>query len=322
MKIGNLSLANNLFLAPMAGITDLPFRLISKSFGVSLVFTEMVSANGLVYNGARTRDLLRSDPREKPLAVQLFGEDPDVMAQAAALVEEAADVIDINMGCPVKKVVRSGAGSALMREPRRAAAVISAVRHVTQRPLTVKFRSGWDRDNENYLEFGHMAQEEGADAVTLHPRTRAQGFGGLSDWSHIRRLKQMLAIPVIGSGDVLKTADADRLIVQTGCDALMLGRGAYGNPWLARSILNLSNREENPFTPPVERREVALLHLDMHLEYFGAARTLGEMRKHLCWYARGLPGAANFRARINSTRSISEMVRETDAFFSASADQL
>ncbi len=322
MKIGNLSLANNLFLAPMAGITDLPFRLIFKSFGVSLVFTEMVSANGLVYNGARTRDLLRSQAREKPLAVQLFGADPDIMARAAALVEEEADVIDINMGCPVKKVVRSGAGSALMREPLRAAAIIRAVRHVTRRPLTVKFRSGWDRDSENYLEFGRMAQEEGADAVTLHPRTRTQGFGGLSDWSHIRKLKQALKIPVIGSGDVLKPADADRLTEQTGCDALMLGRGAYGNPWLARSILNLNNREETSCPPPAKRRQVALLHIDMHLEYFGATRTLGEMRKHLCWYARGLPGAANFRARINSTRSIAEMVRETDAFFSASSDQL
>ncbi len=317
MKIGDLSLANNLFLAPMAGITDLPFRLIVKSFGVSLVFTEMVSANGLVYNGARTRDLLRSEPREKPLAVQLFGADPDMMARASALVEEDADVIDINMGCPVKKVVRSGAGSALMREPLRAAAIIRAVRRTTQRPLTVKFRSGWDRGRENFLEFGRMAQEEGADAVTLHPRTRAQGFGGISDWNHIRRLKQALDIPVIGSGDVFKPADADRLIEQTGCDALMLGRGAYGNPWLARSILTMDNRQETACPPAAERREVALLHIDMHLQYFGAARTLGEMRKHLCWYARGLPGAANFRARINSTRTIAEMVQETEAFFSA-----
>lgn len=321
MEIGTISLSNNLFLAPMAGITDLPFRLIVKSFGVSLVFTEMVSANGLIYSGARTREFLRSDPHEKPLAVQIFGSDPDIMARAAVMVEDDADIIDINMGCPVKKVVRSGAGSALMCTPGRAAEIIGAVRRATQRPLSVKFRSGWDRQNENYLQFGHIAQEQGADAVTLHPRTRTQGFGGQAEWDHIRRLKQSLQIPVVGSGDILAPADAYAMLKQTGCDALMLGRGIYGNPWLALAILNPDNSEATQPPSLSARYQVAMRHLALHLEHFGPVRTLGEMRKHLCWYARGLQGASAFRARINSSRTISEMTQTAEAFFTEPCTQ-
>lgn len=312
MKIGHLTLENNVLLAPMAGISDLPYRRIMKSFGAALVFSEMISANGLIFDGKRTRQLLRSDACEKPLAVQLFGFDPDFLAQAAAMVEDEADVIDINMGCPVKKVIRSGAGCALMKDPLRVARIVQGVRRATQRPLTIKFRSGWDDASINYLQIGDIAQQEGADAVILHPRTRAQGFGGKADWRHLRALKMHLRIPVIGSGDIFQAQDAFNMQQMTACDAVMIGRGAYGNPWLLRDIL-----QGYPSPPPTseERAIVALNHLDHHLECFGERRTLGEMRKHLCWYSRGLPGAATFRAQINRTSCVEQMRQNVRAFF-------
>lgn len=312
MIIGHLTLKNNVLLAPMAGISDLPYRRIMKSFGASLVFSEMVSANGLIFDGKRTRELLRSEAYEKPLAVQLFGSDPDLLAQAAAMVEGEADVLDINMGCPVRKVIRSGAGCALMKDPLRVARIVQSVRRATQRPLTIKFRSGWDDASINYLHIGDIAQEEGADAVILHPRTRAQGFGGKADWLHLRALKMRLRIPVIGSGDIFQAQDAFDMQHLTACDAVMIGRGAYGNPWLLRDIL-----QGHPSPPPTseERATVAFNHLEHHLECFGERRTLGEMRKHLCWYSRGLPGAAAFRAQINATSSVTQMRQTIRSFF-------
>ncbi|MDO3377035.1 tRNA dihydrouridine synthase DusB [Geoalkalibacter halelectricus] len=317
MRIGSLSLENNLFLAPMAGISDLPYRRIMKDFGAGLVFSEMVSANGLVYEGRRTRELLRTCSEEGPLAVQIFGSDPDILARAAALVENDGALLDINMGCPVRKVVRSGAGSALMREPPRVAAIVRAVRRVTARPLTVKIRSGWDGASENFLEIGRIAQEEGADAVTLHPRSRAQGFSGKAAWEHIRALKRELRIPVIGSGDVFAPADAYNMLEDTGCDAVMVGRGGYGNPWLLGAIR--ARERAACWAPPARtaRLEVVLRHFDLHLEQFGPLRTLGEMRKHLCWYSRGLGGASNFRALVNSSRCVEELRCATHDFFLA-----
>lgn len=315
MRIGTLTLTNNLFLAPMAGISDLPFRQITKAFGAGMVFSEMVSANGLVFDGRRTRALLRSSAKEQPLAVQLFGSDPGILARAAALVEDDGALLDINMGCPVKKVVRGGAGSALLREPTRVALIVRAVRRVTTRPLTIKIRSGWDEGSLNFLEIGRIAQEEGADAVTLHPRTRAQGFTGKAHWEHIRELKTHMRIPVIGSGDLFQPADVHAMQRLTGCDAMMVARGSYGNPWLVRASLT---GETQPHAPaPAERMAVALEHLDMHLEHFGAHRTLGEMRKHLCWYSRGLSGAAGYRSRINGSASVEALRETTRAFFLA-----
>ncbi|WP_305042588.1 tRNA dihydrouridine synthase DusB [Geoalkalibacter sp.] len=315
MRIGSLTLTNNLFLAPMAGISDLPFRQITKAFGAGLVFSEMISANGLVFDGRRTRALLRSSAQEQPLAVQLFGSDPDILARAAALVEDDGALLDINMGCPVKKVVRGGAGSALLREPTRAAAILRAVRRVTARPLTVKIRSGWDGVSLNFLEIGRIAQEEGADAVTLHPRTRAEGFTGKARWEHIRELKAQLRIPVIGSGDLFQAADVHTMRQLTSCDAVMVARGSYGNPWLLRDSLAATTAPQPPV--PAERMAVALEHLELHLEHFGAHRTLGEMRKHLCWYSRGLSGAASYRARINAATSVEALREATRAFFLA-----
>jgi nifR3 family TIM-barrel protein len=307
MKIGSLQLANPVILAPMAGITDLPYRLIMKRFGAALVFTEMISANGLHFSGAATFELLRSDPAERPLGVQLFGDDPQRLAEAARQVEAAADLIDLNCGCPVRKVVGSGAGCALLRDPARVAKIVASVRRATSLPLTIKLRSGWDADNRNYLEVARLAVSEGVDAVTLHPRTRTQMFGGRADRSEIAALKQALAVPVIASGDLFTAQDAASMLAETGCDALMVARGGYGNPWLIRQILDrLEGRpEEQPSAE--ERLAVAGEHLELFYDIFGPARTLVHMRKHLCWYTHGLANAAAFRQRVNQSRSVAEL---------------
>lgn len=315
MQIGRLQLTNNVILAPMAGITDLPYRLLMKRFGAGLVFTEMVSANGLVRAGNRTRELLRSDPAERPLGVQLFGADPEVLAAATLLVGEAGDLLDLNLGCPVNKVVRSGAGSALLRDPGLVGRIVAAVVRSTVLPVTVKIRSGWDNGSVNFLEIGRIAEAEGAAAVTLHPRTRSQGFGGRADWSQIAELKAALRIPVVGSGDILEAADALAMQAATDCDGVMIGRGAYGNPWLIRDILALQAGTAAAPPTPRERLQVAGEHLQAFTAMFGAAKTLREMRKHLCWYSRGLDGAAGFRGRVNHARSLAELEAAMAEFF-------
>lgn len=315
MKIGTLNLQNSLFSAPMAGISDLPYRLIMKRQGAALVFTEMISANGLFFNGQATRELLKSAGEEHPLAIQLFGEDAGRLADAAAIVEEHGDLIDLNLGCPVRKVVRSGAGSALLREPLKVAEILRAVRKATSRPLTVKIRSGWDESSVNYLEIARIAVDSGIDAITLHPRTRVQMFGGHSDWSHIRQLREAVPVPVIGSGDLFSAEDAITMFEQTGCHAVMFGRGGYGNPWIIRQTLDRLAGLPALAPAPEERQTTALQHLDLCLEYFGPQKTLGQMRKHLSWYVRGLEGAAGFRTAINRVRSIDEMRGLLENFF-------
>lgn len=317
MRISTLQLANPVILAPMAGITDLPYRLIMKRFGAALVFTEMVSANGLFYGGSGTDELLRSSPMERPLGVQLFGDDPQRLADAARRVEGSADLIDLNCGCPVKKVVGSGAGSALLRDPARVARIVAEVRRATPLPLTIKLRSGWDAQSRNFLEVARLAVDEGVDAVTLHPRTRTQMFGGRADWSDIAALKQSVAVPVIASGDLFTADDAAALFEQTGCDAVMVARGGYGNPWLIGQILDrLAGRPERHPTAR-ERLEVAREHLDLFMATYGPARTLAHMRKHLCWYTHGLPNATAFRQRINRTQSVTGMYELLNEFAAA-----
>jgi tRNA-dihydrouridine synthase B len=316
MKIGSLQLDNNIFLAPMAGISDLPYRRLMKRFGAGLVFSEMVSANGLIRDGKATRELLRSHPEERPLAVQLFGDDPAVLARAAAIIEEDAELIDLNFGCPVPKVVRSGAGSAVLRDPMRAAAIVAAVRRATRRPLTIKIRSGWDSQSINFLQIARLATAEGVDAITLHPRTRAQGFTGQANWSDIRELKAAATVPVIGSGDLFSAGDAAAMQESTGCDAVMIGRGGYGNPWLIRDLLAGQRGEVVAPPKPLERLAAAQMHLQLFLETFGPRKALLDLRKHFCWYARGIPGAALFRARLNTTGNLEELVALLVEFFS------
>jgi nifR3 family TIM-barrel protein len=319
MNIGTLVLENPIISAPMAGISDLPYRLIMKRHGAALVFTEMISANGLFFNGQATRELLRSSPEEHPLGIQLFGDDPQRLAEAAEQVEEHGELIDLNLGCPVRKVIRSGAGSALLREPGKVARIISAVRRATSRPLTIKFRSGWDSASINYLDIARIAVAEGVDAVTLHPRTRTQMFGGQADWQQIKHLKEALPVPVIGSGDLFCAEDVKTMFEQTGCDAVMIGRGGYGNPWIIGQSLDLLAGRPTTQPTPAERLDVVRSHFNLSLVTFGPQKTLGQMRKHCCWYVRGMENAAGFRASINKTLTIDDMSKLLENFFADAA---
>ncbi len=314
MNIGHLQLKNNVLLAPMAGITDLPFRTVVRSFGCGLAFTEMVSGSGLNRVTERTVRGLASSPATRPLRVQLFGCDPDTLAEAARIaMERGADLLYVNMGCPVKKVAKTGSGASLMRDPGRVAAVLRAVRRASALPLTVKIRAGWNARQINALEVGQIAEECGDDAVILHPRTADQGFAGLSDWGLIAALKERIRIPVIGSGDIRRPEDAVRMFRETGCDGVMVGRGVLGNPWLIRNILyRLSGMD---FCEPSlsERTEIIQRHLAMAVEYYGEKVGTRDFRKHLLWYTKGLPGGAQFRAaagRITDPTSVRKVLQD------------
>lgn len=299
----------------MAGITNLPMRLLAREQGASLCFTEMVSVNGLVREGAKSFSLMKSSPLDRPLGVQLFGDDPGLLAEGARLAGEFGDLLDINMGCPVRKVVGSGAGSALLQSPEKVRAIVREVRRATTLPFTVKIRTGWTAESANYLEIGRIAAGEGVDAITLHPRTRSQMFEGRSDWRQIGELKATLPIPVLGSGDLFTPADVAEMLEETGCDGVMIARGALGNPWIFRETLALvAGREPHPPTPG-ERLDVALRHLHLFSAEAGERVAVREMRKHLCWYAHGLPGAAQFRGRVNRIDSMAELEEVMAEFF-------
>ena len=315
LTIGSLTLANNLILAPMAGITNLPMRLVAREEGAPLAFTEMVSVNGLVRDGEKSFDLVRSIPEDRPLGIQLFGDDPELLAEGARRVAGMGELIDINMGCPVRKVVNSGSGSALLKEPAKVAAIIRAVRNATRLPLTIKIRTGWGSDTANFLEIGRIAESEGCDAVTLHPRSRAQMFDGTADWSKIGELKAALAIPVIGSGDLFSAGDIIAMLERTGCDGVMVARGGLGNPWIFREAMDLASGRPPRLAGPRERCRAALRHLELFCACHGERVALLEMRKHLCWYARGVPGAAQFRAEVNRLRGLEEMTAAMRTFF-------
>jgi nifR3 family TIM-barrel protein len=315
LAIGALNLPDNLFLAPMAGITDVPVRLLARRYGATLCFTEMVSVNGLVREGQKSFDLVRSTPDDRPLGIQIFGEVPEVMGEGAALVAGYGDLIDINMGCPVRKVVGSGAGSALLREPLKIAAIIRAVRRRISLPLTIKIRSGWQAGEENYREIAAIAEAEGCDAVTLHPRTRAQMFSGKSSWEQIAEVSSLLAIPVIGSGDLFTPQDVAAMLAGTGCDGVMLARGAMGNPWLFRDTRRLLSGEPVVPPSPAERLEVSLFHFEQLVRWSGEKIAVREMRKHVSWYAKGLSGAAAFRAEVNRCDDRECFIRSIKEFF-------
>jgi len=321
LKLGNLTLKNNLMLAPMAGLTNLPLRLLAREFGAALCFTEMVSVHGLVRDGRKTFELLESTPEDRPLGIQLFGDDPELLAEGARRVEGLGDLIDINMGCPVRKVVNGGAGSALMRDPVKVGMILRAMRRATTLPLTIKIRTGWNAQEHTFLEIARIAEEEGCDAVTLHPRNRAQMFGNSADWSRIEELKSSLTIPVIGSGDLFAARDAVRMLEQTGCDGVMIARGALGNPWIFAQALALLSGE-NPESPaPKERLRVALRQLELFTALAGEQTALREMRKHLAWYSKGLPGAAQLRDTINRIEEKEAIFKTLGTFFLQETDE-
>jgi nifR3 family TIM-barrel protein len=316
LKIGSLQLANPLVLAPLSGISDLPFRLLAKEQGCALVFTEMISAEGLSRKAKTTLKLLQSRAEERPLGIQIFGPKPAVLAEAAKAVEDqGGDLIDINMGCPVRKVVHGGSGAALLKEPSRIQDILKGVRKATSLPLTIKIRTGWDEQNKNFLEVGKIAEECGADAITLHGRARSQGYGVKANWDNIRDLKRLLKIPVIGNGDLLTPQAVVEFFAYTGCDGAMIGRGAYGNPWIfSRSLLLIQGKE--PEEPSLgEKEQTILRHLNMMVEHKGELHGMREFRKHLIWYTRGLRGSVEFRTQIPHWKGLAEMIEQIRGFF-------
>ncbi len=316
LKIGTLELSNPLLLAPLSGISDLPFRLLAKEQGCALVCTEMVSAEGLVRNRQKSEKLLRSTPEERPLAVQIFGSRPEAMADGAKIIEEAgADVLDINMGCPVRKVVKGGSGAALLKDLSRAKEVLQAVRKAIGLPLTVKIRSGWDEKDRSVLSVAQLAEDCGVNALTVHGRTRSQGYGVKADWKVVARVKEHLRIPIIGNGDLLSPQAVADFLTDTGCAGAMIGRGALGNPWIFRQALALL-RGEIPQPPSLEERKLIILrHLRMVVEMDGEAHGLREFRKHIIWYTRGLRDNAYFRSRLPLWKTVSEVSEQIEEYF-------
>ncbi len=321
MNIGNLKIDNPTVFAPLAGITNLPMRLLAKRAGCALVCSEMISAHGLAYGSAKTLRLMDSRPEEKPLSIQIFGSDEAIMAQAARMAEAAgADLIDINCGCSVRKILKSGSGSALMREPRKAAGIFEAVRRAVSIPVTVKMRSGWDATGREALELAHVTEDCGLDAVTLHPRTARQGFGGRADWSLIARVKQSVGIPVIGNGDIATAEDAVRMLDQTGCDGVMVGRAAFGNPCLFSQILDrLSGRPERTVTA-TDRIAMMRQYLRASVAYYGETHACYMMRSRLGWFVKGLPRATSFRASIRQISSESQALQLIEDYEDLLAD--
>ena len=306
----------------MAGITNLPFRVIIRRFGCGLAFTEMVSANGLARGMEKTCRYLDSSDEDRPLGVQIFGQDPAVLAEAARMVTESggADLLDINMGCPVKKVVRAGAGAALMRSPGQVELIVKAVRKATSLPLTVKIRSGWNRRDINALLLARIAEDSGADAVIIHPRTVDQGFGGEADWNVIASLKKNLKIPIVGSGDIRSPDDALRMLDTTGCDAVMVGRASLGNPWIFGGIISRLNG--GTFLSPtlMEREALIREHLKMETVYTGECRGSRNFRKHLLWYTKGLRNGARFRRIAGAFSEQEPMLKKLHLFFQSLAE--
>ncbi len=320
LQIGSLKLKNRLIMAPLSGITNLPFRRIVKRLGAGLVTTEMVSAMGLARQQEKTLRYLKSDPEERPLSVQIFGVDPQVMAEAAQIVVDAgADLVDINMGCPARKVVKTGAGGALLRSPDRVRDIVSAVRSVCSVPLTVKTRAGWSPDQHQpaVWDIARMIEDCGADAITVHPRFVTQRFSGTADWEIISQIKSKVRIPVIGNGDVWSPSIALDMMRQTRCDGVMIGRGALGNPWIFREILDL-DKGLDPRLPELwERREVILSHFSLLTDLIGEKRAAKIMRGLLLWYTKGLPCSSRFRGAFTDIHDLDTLITAMDAYFAS-----
>jgi nifR3 family TIM-barrel protein len=315
MKIGSVAIPNNTVMAPLAGITNLPFRLMVKEAGCGLVCSEMISANGLIYQSPKTVQLMDSAGPEKPISVQMFGAVPEIMAQAAKIIEDAgADILDINFGCSVRKIIKSGAGAALMKNPEIAGAILTAVRKSITIPMTIKIRSGWDHSGDQAIEIARIAENCGADAVTVHPRTATQGFGGTADWSLIQKVKDRLSIPVIGNGDITCADDAVRMLQTTGCDGVMIGRAAIGNPFIFRAILARLSGNPEPVTDTADRFRIMKRYLDDTVTYFGETHACRMMRSRLCWFVKGLPHAATFRDAIKQIATRQEAIRLMAAY--------
>ena len=309
LQIGNVTLENNLVLGPMAGVTDLPFRLLCKEQGAGLLCMEMVSAKGIYYNNKNTEQLLAIDEREHPVSLQLFGSDPEIMSEMAKKIEERPfDILDINMGCPVPKVVNNGDGSALMKNLVLAGKIIEKTARAIKKPVTVKIRKGFDDAHINAVEMAKVAEASGAAAIAVHGRTREQYYSGRADWDIIRQVKEAVKIPVIGNGDILTPEDAIRMEEQTGCDGFMIARGAQGNPWIFAQILHYFKTGEHLPKPTAEEMvQMMLRHAKMQLAFKGDYTGIREIRKHAAWYTAGYPNAARLRSAINEVESYEQL---------------
>ena len=314
--IGNVPIQGKAILAPMAGVSDIAYRLLAKEHGASMVCTEMVSAMGIKYKNERTHELLRMEAVEHPVSMQIFGSNPEAIALGAKVVADAgADIVDINMGCPVKKVVSSGDGSALMKTPDLAARVAEAAVKAVDVPVTVKMRIGWDDDHINVVDFAKRIESTGVAAVAVHGRTREQMYMGRADWSYIKAVKDSLSIPVIGNGDVWTPEDALRMMRETGCDAVMIGRGAQGNPWIFERTNHYLRTGELRSEPTyLERLDMLLKHFELLCRYKGAALGVREIRTHAGWYMRGMPEAAYWRNRVNTIYTVESFKKELSTY--------
>lgn len=318
LKIGNVELDNPLVLAPMAGVTDLPFRLLCKEQGVGLICMEMVSAKAIYYKNKNTESLLEIHPDETPVSLQLFGSDADIMSEMAKKIEERPfSILDINMGCPVPKVVNNGEGSALMKNPKLVREIVSKMSKAIEKPVTVKIRKGFDEEHVNAVEIAKIAEDAGAAAIAVHGRTREQYYSGKADWEIIARVKEAVSVPVIGNGDVTDADSAMRMMKETGCDGVMIGRAVQGNPWIFREILSRINDGIVLPRPTMEEmRDMIIRHAKLQLEYKGEYTAIREMRKHVSWYTTGLPGSAKFRKHVNEMETLEGLIETVEKLFS------
>ena len=316
MKIGNVKLDNKVFLSPMAGVTDLPFRLICKEQNCGMLYTEMINAKALCYDDANTKKMLKIEEEEHPVAVQIFGSDPEFMGRAAQIMNEYPnEILDINMGCPAPKVVKNGDGSALMKNPKLAEEVLKAVVKNSEKPVTLKIRKGWDDTCINAVEMAKIAEESGVSAIAIHGRTREQYYSGKADWDIIREVKENVSIPVIGNGDVFEVEDAINMLNKTNCDAIMIGRGAQGNPWIFKRINHYMQTGEILPEPTLEEKiDTAMKHLKLAVEEHGEYVAVREMRKHIAWYLNGLRNSARVRDEINKIESYEEVVNKLKSY--------
>lgn len=317
LTIGNVALENNLILAPMAGVTDLPFRLLCKEQGVGLICMEMVSAKAIMYNNKNTESLLTIHDGETPVSLQLFGSDPEIISEMAKRIEDRNfAILDINMGCPVPKVVNNREGSALMKNPALAEKIVEKTVKAISKPVTVKLRKGFDEEHVNAVEIAKAVEAAGASAVAVHGRTREQYYSGQADWDIIAKVKEAVAIPVIGNGDIVDGESAEEMLKQTGCDGIMVGRAARGNPWIFREIKTYLETGEHALPPTAEeKRDTILRHAALQLQVKGEYIGIREMRKHLSWYTAGYPHSAKLRQKINEMETMEELIESVDSIF-------